>query len=140
MKVRRKMRTSLHDCSVIVKINLLVFYRTPETLDENVVVNPAPSVHADFDPFTFHKPSKLRACEQQPLVRVEDPRLRYLKGAAQRLQTKASFQRRRELPGQNIPTVPIHDRYQVDKPLGQPDVRYVRTPGLIRGVNRKSIQ
>jgi len=35
MKVSRKMRTSLHDRRVIVKINLLVFYRTPETLDEN---------------------------------------------------------------------------------------------------------
>jgi hypothetical protein len=37
--------------------------------------NPAPSVHADFDPFTFHKLSKLRARELRPLVSVEDPRL-----------------------------------------------------------------
>jgi len=140
MKVSHKMRTSLRDRRVIVKINLLVFHRTPETLDENVVVNPAPSIHADLDVMLFQKSREVGARKLRALVRVENLRLRDLKRLPNRVQTEALVQRRRELPGQNIPTVPIHDRYQVDKPLGQPNVRYIRTPGLIRGANRKSIQ
>ena len=115
------------------------FYRTPETHDESVSVNPVPSVHADFDPFTFHKPDKLRTRELRPLVRVEDPQLSYLKSAVKCLQIKAFSQHRREFPGQNIPALPIHDRYRVDKLLGQPDVCYFRAPGLIWSVNRASM-
>ena len=38
---------------VLVKVNLIVFYSAPETLNKNVVEGPAATVHADSDVFVF---------------------------------------------------------------------------------------
>jgi hypothetical protein len=53
------MRSRLGDHPIFVKIDLFVLDRTPETLDKDVVVDPA--VHADSDPRPFQKLRILRA-------------------------------------------------------------------------------
>jgi hypothetical protein len=38
---------------IMIQVNLLVLHRSPETLHENVVKNPAPPIHANPDLFLF---------------------------------------------------------------------------------------
>ena len=48
---------------VLMQINLLVFERPPEAPHENVVIRPAPTVHADADGFSFENACEAAACE-----------------------------------------------------------------------------
>jgi hypothetical protein len=60
---------------VVVEINLLVLDGPPETLDKNIIVDPATTVHADPDILFLQPAGKLTA-----LICIEDFRLRYLQG------------------------------------------------------------
>jgi hypothetical protein len=48
-KIRCQMDSSFRDRLVFMKIHFFVLDRSPESLDENVVVNPSPAVHTDPD-------------------------------------------------------------------------------------------
>lgn len=63
------MRSDVCDRLILVQIDLLVLDRAPKPLAEDVVVHPAPAVHADPDPLGFKAPRELRACKLRLLSR-----------------------------------------------------------------------
>ena len=128
------------DRPIIMKIDFLVLDRPPETFHEDIVKEPAATVHADPD-FGFRQKScKSLACELASLVRIKDLRLRDPEGVLQRLDTKLLLQRDRKSPGQDIATVPVHHDHEVDEPMSQTDVGDVGGPGLIRMIDRNPFQ
>ena len=59
VKISFQAPAGVSDCQVLMQINLLVFDRPPEALHENVVIRPAPTVHADADAVSFEDVVKL---------------------------------------------------------------------------------
>ena len=68
----------LPDAFLVAQEDLLVLDAAPQTLDENVVENPAATVHADANASLFEHCGKLLARELRALVTVENlgPRAR----------------------------------------------------------------
>ena len=123
-----------------MEIDLFVFDRSPEPLDEDVVIDPAPTVHADLDVMAFEAADKIRCCKLHPLIHVEDLRLRKDQGFFQGLYTECRLQGDRKLPGQNVTAEPVHDGHKVDKAMIHPDVRDIGTPDLVRMVDFQTPQ
>ena len=98
LEIVEKMNPRRRARLVVVKINLLVLDRAPKPFDENVVVDPASSIHAHLNPFVFQKAREIHARELRPLVRVENLRLRDPECFPQRLQTEARVRCRGKLP------------------------------------------
>jgi hypothetical protein len=57
-----------------MEIKIVILECPPQALDENVVLNPATAVHADFDAVGLQQPHKSPAGKLGPLVGVEDLR------------------------------------------------------------------
>ena len=112
---------------VLRQVDLLIFERAPQPLDEDVIHPAALAVHRDLDPGVLEPVGEGQACELAPLVGVED-----LGGpvACERLgqgvDTEVRLERVRQPPGQDLPARPIHDRDQIEKAARQRDVRHVR--------------
>jgi hypothetical protein len=119
LEIVGKMYPRRRDRLAVVKINLLVLDRAPKPFDENVVVYPASSIHAYFDPRVFQKIREIHARELRPLVRVENLRLRDPECFTQRLQTESGVQCRGKLPGNDMPAVPAQDRYEINESMGE---------------------
>ena len=64
--------TGITWCFVLVEINILVFYSTPQPFDKDVVVSPSPVVHADPGSDIEEDVSKYRTCEVAALIRIHD--------------------------------------------------------------------
>lgn len=60
---------------VIVKVDLFVFDGAPKPFNKNVVINPAPAIHADSDAALFKHAKKIYLRELCPLVDIENLRL-----------------------------------------------------------------
>ena len=90
-----------------VQVHLLVLYRTPESLDENVVPPAAFPVHADLDLATAEDVQELHAGELRALIGVEDlgtPEAG--KGLLQRGDAEVARERDGETPGKDLATRP----------------------------------
>ncbi|CDH44835.1 hypothetical protein BN874_1920002 [Candidatus Contendobacter odensis Run_B_J11] len=115
-----------------VQVDALVFQGTPETLDEHVVAPPAAPVHGDANATGLQCVREFEAGERTPLIAVEDFRNA---GTGQSLfqsrQAKVGLQGVGQRPAQDLATVPVHDRHQVQKALAHRDVGDVRAPDLI---------
>jgi len=57
---------------VVFKIDLVIFYRAPQALDEHVVQRPAPAVHRDFGRPAFEDAQPLGAGELTALVLCDE--------------------------------------------------------------------
>jgi hypothetical protein len=73
----------LEDCLVVMEIDLLIFDGPPETLDKDIIVYPATTVHADTDILLLQPTGKLSACKLAALIGIEDLGLRCLQGLVQ---------------------------------------------------------
>jgi hypothetical protein len=60
--------------SVVVQVDLLAFDRSPQALDEDVVHESAPTVHADFHALVQQHGREIAIGKLRPLVGVEDLR------------------------------------------------------------------
>ena len=69
--------TGLRDRLVGMEVDLLVFDRSPETLDKDVVKDSATTVHADPDIVFLQPAGKLTAGKLAALIGVEDLGLGY---------------------------------------------------------------
>jgi len=123
LEIVGKMNPRRRDRLVVVKINLHVLDRAPKPFDENVVIHPPASIHAYFDPRIFQKTREIHARELRPLVRVENLRLRDPECFPQRLQTESGVQCRGKLPENDIPALPVQNRYEINKSMGETDIR-----------------
>ena len=101
---------------VILGIDLLVFDRTPESLDEDVVESSALSIHADAHIRLLEHAGKLPAGELGTLIRIEDPGFSHAQSPFQGLHAEVHIHRDRNGPGKDIAAEPVHDGHQVDKP------------------------
>jgi len=108
------MGTSLGDRPVIMKVDFFVFDRSPEPLDEDVVIDPAPAVHADANARLFEDMQELIGRKLGSLVRVEDLRRGDLEGILQGLNAEGCVQGNGQIPSQNVPAEPIHDGHEID--------------------------
>jgi hypothetical protein len=105
-----------------------VFDRPPETLNEHAIAGTSTSVHRNLHAMTLQKSGHLPTGELRPLIGIENRRRRYPQGAFQCLHAKLRLPGMGELPGQDIPAVPIHDRHEIDEAVREPNVRDVRGP------------
>ena len=68
-------RTRFGNRLILVKIDLLVFNRPPESLNKNIIEYPTSAIHADPDTSLFQPTGKLQAGKLAALIGVENPRL-----------------------------------------------------------------
>jgi len=126
---------------VALQVHVLMLHVAPQALDEDVVQRPAAPVHTDGHALALEHAREGRAGELRALVAVEDLGPAVL---AQRVFQAVHAERRvhavAKPPGQYAPRVPVDDRHQVGEPARQPDVRYVRTPHLVRARDRHAAQ
>ena len=78
--------TSLRNRLVLVRVDLLVFDRTPQVLDKDVVKDPA--IHFDPDILFLQLPGKFTAGKLTPSISVEDLGLRCRQGLFQGRETE----------------------------------------------------
>ena len=57
---------------VVVGIDLLIFYRPPETLDKDIIVDPATTIHANPDLPFLQSTGKHTARKPTALIGIED--------------------------------------------------------------------
>ena len=139
-KISHKAGTGFGDRPVFVKINLLVFYGPPESFNKDIIVHPAPPVHADLDAVALQTRRELVARILRALVGIENPGFGDPKRPLQRIYTKRLVQRCRKLPREDITGVPVHDHRQEDEAVGQANVGDVRRPSFIRRLDRHPFQ
>src|SRR4051812_6314427 len=90
----------LADAVVGPEIDLFVFDRAPEPLDEDIVTPGAPAVHAYGDGVVEQQPREVETGELAALVRVENVGLGMLRrGLSNRLDAEADLHRDRDPPG-----------------------------------------
>src|SRR5271166_5562745 len=132
---------SLFDRGVGLDEHLLIFQAAPQPLDEDVVEKLAFAVHADAHTAGRQLVDESRAGKLYALIGVEDLRravsiYRLLQG----FDAKPRLHPDRHTPRQNPAAEPVHHRDQIDKALGQRDVRDVRAPHLVRPLDRQTAQ
>ncbi len=92
-----------------LEVDLLVFDRSPESLDQDVVAPASLAVHVYGDLVRLQHLDELQAGELAALIGIDDlgfavPRERFL----QRLDAEVGVHRVGESPGQNLSAVPVH--------------------------------
>jgi len=105
------------NCRILPYIDVLVLDRAPETLDEDIVVGTASSIHTDADASGSQNRCECLRRELTALVRVEYLGL----GHSQRLfkcqSAEVAVQGVGELPGQDVAAVPVDDCGQIHESL-----------------------
>jgi len=122
---------------VLIQIDLLVFNRTPEPLNEDVIEGPAASVHADADAMVFKSSDKCITHVLHTLIAIEYLRTCSLQGRFQHVHAEVRVKSDRQRPCNDIPAEPVHDRGEIYEAMPKQDVRDVRTPYLVRTSNRQ---
>ena len=119
----------------LAQIDGLVFERTPQPLDEDVVQAPAPAVHRYPDTGLPQAPGEGEASELAALVGIEDLQ-RAMAGQrlVECLDAEARIQGVRQALGQHMPARPVHDRQQVKEAAPYRDVGDGGAPALFSTV------
>ena len=98
---------------VLVEIDILVFYGTPQPFDKDVVVSPSPVIHADPGSGIEKDVSEFRTCEVAVLITVHDLWNSCFQGLVACFKNEVYLQRIVELPDQNISGKPVDYRSQI---------------------------
>src|SRR3989338_1424464 len=131
---------SLRDGLVAFEINVLVFDRTPQALNEDIVQRPTAAIHADRNSLLDENPCKLHAGKLATLVGIKNFRSPVAHRLFETLHAKIRRERIADSPGQNISTVPINNRRQIHKPVADFYISDVHTPDLIHPVDDNTPQ
>ena len=83
---------------VVLEINILILYASPQALDENMIKDSTASIHANPDTGGVQPPGKIQARELRALVAVENIGPSDRQGPLKRRQTEARIETVRELP------------------------------------------
>ena len=131
-KVFRQAHQQLDHRGVAVEVDVFVFDAPPKPLHKDVVIRPAPAVHADGNGLAFQNVCEGSAGELAALVAVEHLRLAMLsQGVFQAVHAKRRFHAVADSPAQHSPGVPVDHSHQVSKAARQPHIGDVRAPDLI---------
>ena len=98
--------TSLGNGSVLVRVDILVFDRTPRALDKDVVKDPATAIRVAPDIVFLQLPVKLTAGKLTPSISVEDLGLRCLQDLSQGREPELVS---RLVERQHIAAVPVNN-------------------------------
>src|SRR5680860_926697 len=124
-----------------MQIDLFVFDRFPQPLDEYVVAPAAPPVPAELDLIGLQRANEIRAGELATLVGVHE-----FRGAVvvdrgfQGVHAGIRAQVVRQAPSQNPAARPVQHRRQVDKAARHRDVGQIHGPDLIGSLNAQAAQ
>ncbi len=124
--------SSFSRIGVIVKIDFLVFETAPKPFGENVVHSPSFPIHADADLFGFQQFDVLWTGKMAALIAVPYFRLVHSQSGFHRFQDEIDLQALIQLPGDDIPGIPIQDGDQIHPAALQSDVSQINAPHLIR--------
>lgn len=119
-----------------IEVDALIFQRSPQPLNEDVVHPAALTIHRDADVGILQGVGEGEAGELRALIRVED--LRSAEAGDRLLQrgdAEVSIHRIRQPPSQNLAAEPVHDGDQVQEASAHRDVGYVCAPDLVRPVD-----
>jgi hypothetical protein len=123
------------DRTVVVEIYFLIFDRSPQALDKDVVKDAAPAVHADGDPTSFQPVRELGAGELAALICVEDLRLGTTQGLIKCHDAEIFLQADGQFPREHIAGKPVHYRDQVNEAADHPDIRDISAPDAITAID-----
>lgn len=99
-----------------VEIDLFVFDRPPEPLDEDVVAPRALAIHRDGDLSLLQHGCEVDGGELRTLIGVEYFRLSIAgQRVLDRFDAEVRLHRDRQPPGQNPPAKPVHDGAEIDE-------------------------
>ena len=99
---------------VSLQVDSFVFQGTPESFDEDVVLEPPLAVHADLDVPGLEDGGKCLTGKLAPLIGVEDLRSAvFEKSFFERLDAESGVQRVGQPPGQDFPGGPVHSAIRV---------------------------
>lgn len=115
-----------------VEIDLLVFDRPPEPLDEHVVPPCALAVHRDGNLSLFQHGGEVDGGELRSLVGVEDVGLAVTgQRLLDRFDAEIGFHRDRQPPRQDLPAEPVRDGAEINEASRHGDVSQVHGPDLV---------
>ncbi len=119
-----------------VQVDSLVFERTPQSFDKDVIHAPAPPIHRDRDLSALEDAGEVEAGELASLIGIEDFRLAVsIQCLVQGLNAEPGIHGVRQPPRQNMTGGPVHDCDQVQEPALNRNVGDVGTPDLIGAVD-----
>ena len=122
----------------VARIDQLVFERTPQAFDENVVECAA--IHADGDPALLERREELGRSELRALIGVPDFGLAKTKRGVQRGQAETDLQRVGELPTEHETTEPVHHGHQVQEAPAHGKVSNMGAPDVVGSLDRDAAQ
>ena len=115
------------------QMDLLIFDRAPQPLDEDVVQEAAAAVHRDRDPGRQQLAGERGAGELRALVGVEYARRAVTRQRLlQRLDAEPAVHRVRQPPGQHRAARPVDHRHQIQKAVRHRNVGDVGGPDVVR--------
>ena len=126
---------------VALEIDVFVFQRSPEPLDEHVVHPAAAPIHGDRDTDLGERAGERGRGELRALVGIEDLRLAELRQSLlERRQAERDVHRVRQPPRQNRPRRPVDDRDEIEKPAPDRNVGDVGRPDVVGPLDRHVAQ
>lgn len=98
-----------------MQVDTFVFQAPPEPLDEDIIEEPAPTIHPTAHAGATQRICPDNECELAPLFDVHYLwRAETVDSRIQSLDTKAGFQGVRDAPSQNLEGMPVHDPHKVE--------------------------
>ena len=124
-----------------VQIDVVVFERALQSLDEHVVDGSSDPVHRNRDAGVSQDAGERFGRELRALVGVEDlGRAVEGDGFAKRRHAEVTGHGVGHPLGEHLPRVPVHDRDEVEEALLERDVGDVRAPHLVRVIDAETPQ
>ena len=124
-----------------LEVDLLVFDRSPESLDEHVVAPATFAVHADGDLVGFEYVDELRAGELAALIGIDDLGLAVAGDRLlQCLDAEVGVHCVGEPPGQDLSAEPVHHGYQKQESATHRQVGDIEGPDLIGSIDFQAAQ
>ena len=119
-----------------VQIDVVVFERAPQALDEHVVDGSSHPVHRDCDAGVEQHAGERFGRELRALIRVEDRGTAVEgEGFVEGRHAEVTGHGVGHPPGEHLSRVPVHDRDEVEEPLLERDVGDVRAPHVVRSID-----
>jgi hypothetical protein len=135
MKILLQFSFTLPDILIILEINLLPFYATPEALYKDIIETTTFPIHTDLNALLGQDSSEFTTGELRALIRIENLWLANGKGFPESLYAKIHFHGNGNSPGKNKPTMPIHHSHQINKASFHADIGDIRGPHKIGTIN-----
>ena len=131
-EIAAQARSQFKAVGIIPEVNVLVFHGSPQSLDENVAMGSAPTVHADPRSGLFKGGDECIDRILRSLVGIEYLRRTGFYRLIQAVQTELTVQCVGYLPGDNVAAEPVHNHHEVHESLPHPNVCNVCASDLVR--------